>query len=84
MLLDVLESSITRATLEDFTQTFRRSVQQLDPLEHKNFRKNPQDLWRWNDITNFTLEPWFTQSISLNEPTYNPYNTLAIYDSKNK
>jgi hypothetical protein len=26
----------------------------------------------------FALEPWLTQSISLNEPTYNPYSTLAI------
>ena len=22
-----------------------------------HFRKNPQDLWRWNEIIHFTLEP---------------------------
>jgi hypothetical protein len=70
--------------LKFFTRTLQRSVRQLDPLEHKNFKKTPQDLWRWNEIIHFTLERWFTQSISLNEPTYNPYITLAIYDSRNK
>jgi len=73
-----------------FTRTLQCSVRQLDPLEQKNFRKNPQELWRWNEIIQLTLEPWSTRSISLNGPTYNPYITLAILwlkeqtDSKKK
>jgi len=76
--------------LKFFTRNLWCSIRKLDPLEHKNFRKNPQDLCRWNETIDFTLEPWLTQSISLNEPTYNPYITLAILwlkeqnDSKKK
>jgi len=45
--------------LKLFTRALRCSVRQLDPLEHKNFRKNPQYPWRWNEIIQFILYPWF-------------------------
>lgn len=49
--------------LKLFTRTLWCSVRQLDPLEHENFRKNPQYPWRWNESTQFTLDPWFPINI---------------------
>jgi len=73
------QSSMQRLNL--FTRTLWCFVRQLDLIEQKNFRKNPQYPWRWNEITQFTLDPWFPINIlESNQRTI--HIAPAIYDVK--
>jgi len=57
-------------SLKLFPQTLLCFVRWLDSLQLKKVRKNLQNPWRWNKITQFTLNHWFP----INEKVFNLKN----------